>query len=331
MELTGKQKAAMLLTYLDAETVVKLVKGLSQEDIQDIGMEMARIDAFGSSDDKIRMKVAREFCDSLQKGLTPGFSIKGFFGEILAGILGKDKVEQIQSKIRKEAGRKDPFAAIRSASKDELVLALKGKHHQIIAVVLSELPTRKSQEIMSLLDKETCIKVVSRMAIMDTVNPEVRQRIASMVSKELEIFKGETLPEGRAQTLRKLAILLSGLEKDLRDQLLHEIEEYDGKTCATIRTLMITWEDIPSIANRSLQEALRNIESKKLAVALHGADEEIIKKIRSNISERANEMLEEEISLMQPPLENEILNAREEIVNPLREANEQGKLRVTGR
>ncbi len=94
---------------------------------------------------------------------------------------------------------------------------------------------------------------------------------------------------------------------------------------------MITWEDILSIADRSLQEALRAVESGKLAVALYGADEEIAQKIRSNISERAVTMLDEEASLMQEPLEKEVLDAREEVVGPLREANEEGKLRFVGR
>jgi flagellar motor switch protein FliG len=80
-----------------------------------------------------------------------------------------------------------------------------------------------------------------------------------------------------------------------------------------------------------MQEALRAVEPSRLAVALYGADEDIVQKIRSNISERAAAMLDEEISLMQEPLEKEILDAREEVVSPLRDANEQGTLRVTGR
>jgi flagellar motor switch protein FliG len=94
---------------------------------------------------------------------------------------------------------------------------------------------------------------------------------------------------------------------------------------------MITWDDIPSIADRSMQEALRNVESGKLAVALYGASDAIVEKIRSNISERAVASLDEEISLMQDPIEKEVLDAREEVVNPLREANEQGTLRMIGR
>jgi flagellar motor switch protein FliG len=94
---------------------------------------------------------------------------------------------------------------------------------------------------------------------------------------------------------------------------------------------MITWEDITSVADRSLQEALRSVDSSKLALALYRADEDIVQKIRSNISDRVVSMLDEEISLMQEPLEKEVLDAREELVRPLREANAEGTLRVTGR
>ena len=90
---------------------------------------------------------------------------------------------------------------------------------------------------------------------------------------------------------------------------------------------MVTWEDIPSIADRSLQESLRSVESSKLALAFYEADEEIVQKIRSNMSERLVAALDEEIALIQEPLEEEVLEAREEVVKPLRDANEEGKLR----
>ena len=98
-----------------------------------------------------------------------------------------------------------------------------------------------------------------------------------------------------------------------------------------VKRLMITWEDIPLVADRSLQESLRSVDSGKLALALYGADEDIVQKIRSNISDRAVSMLDEEISLMQEPIEKEVLVAREEVIEPLRQANDEGKLRLTRR
>jgi len=327
----GKQKAAMLLLSMDAETVADLLKGMPAEAVQQIAMELAQIDASGRRDRREEAKVAREFYDLLQKGQTQGLSIKGFLDKMLAGIVGKEKADKIQSQVRKATEKKDPFGAIRSADTDELVLALEGEHPQTIAVVISELPADKSQEVLSLLSEETRLKAVCKMTSLELLRAGVKERIASMVTERLETFEGVTLPERPEQTLRKLAIMLSGLEKDLRDQLLGEISKHDEETGTTVRNLMVVWEDIPSIADRSLQEALRTVETGKLAIALYGADEEIVQKIRSNISERASEMLDEEISLMQEPLEKEVLDAREDVVAPLRKSNEEGTLRLIQR
>jgi flagellar motor switch protein FliG len=94
---------------------------------------------------------------------------------------------------------------------------------------------------------------------------------------------------------------------------------------------MVTWQDIPLVADRSMQEALRSVDSGKLALALFGADDDIVQKIRSNISERAATMLDEEISLMQEPMDKDVLEAREEVIEPLRQANEEGTLKLTRR
>jgi flagellar motor switch protein FliG len=331
MALMGKQKAAMLLMSLDMATAAELLKGLDTEEIQEIAIELARIEASEQRDTKEQAKIVREFCKSLQEKRTHSFSMRAFLDEMLVKVLDKDKVEQIQSQVKKATEKKDLFIDICSASTDELVLALDDEHPQTIAVVLSALAPKKGQEVLSLLGEEVRLKAVCKMVNPEVVGAGVKQRIASMVSERLKSFKGETLTEKPEETLRKLAIVLSGLEKELRDRLLSEISKHDEETCATVRRLMVTWEDIPSIADRSLQEALRTVESSTLAVALYGVDEEITQKIRSNISDRAAAMLDEEASLMQEPLEKEVLDAREQVVSPLREANEEDKLRFVGR
>jgi flagellar motor switch protein FliG len=333
MALAGKQKAAMLLMSLDAATVTELLKGLNVEEIQEIAMELARINSSKQHDVKEQAKIVQEFCKLLQEKQAH-FNMRSFLDEMLVKVLDKDKVKQIQSQIKNATEKKDLFADICSAGTDELVLALEDQHPQTIALVLSELPPKKSQEVLAILNEESRLKAVCKMTSPDVLAAGVKRRMASMVSERLRSFKGEATvarPGRHEQNLRKLAIVLSGLEKDLRDQLLGEISKNDEETATKIRTLMVTWEDITSIADRSLQEALRTVESSKLAVALYGANEEIAKKIRSNISERAVAMLDEEVSLMQEPLLKEVLDAREEVVKPLREANEAGTLRMVGR
>ena len=324
----------MLLMSLDAESVTKLLEGLPAEEIQEIAVELAKIDASGQRSTKQEAKVAHEFCNLLRTSQDQGISVRGFFNEVLVNIVGKSKAEQIQGHIRTLTGRKDPFSDIRSASTDELVLALEGQHSQTIAVVLSELAPGKTQEVLPLLREDVRLKAVGRMVNLESLGGEVKRRMASMVSERLNRLGGQVYvetPQKQKETLRKLGVVLSGLEGELRDQLLEEIRKHDEETAKTVKNLMITWEDIPVVADRSLQEVLRTVEASKLAVALYGADEEIVQKIRSNISERAAEALDEETSLMQEPLQKEVLDAREEVVAPLRKANEEGTLRLLPR
>jgi flagellar motor switch protein FliG len=331
MEMSGKQKAAMLLMSLDTLTAAELLKGLGTDEIQEIAIELARIETSEQRDVKDQAKIVREFCKTLQQEQNPKFSVRSFLNDMLVNILDKEKAEQIQSQVKIATEKKDIFMDIRMASTDELVLALEGEHPQTIAVVLSELSTKKSQEVLSLLNEEVRLKAVCKMTDPEIVGSGVRQRMAATITKKLKSFKGETLVEKPEQALRKLALVLSGMEVDIRDRMLAEIAKNDEETAVMVKRLMITWEDIQSVADRSLQEALRNVDASRLAVALHGADEDVAQKIRSNMSDRAVSMLDEEISLMQEPLDKEILDAREEVVKPLREANEEGTLRVTGR
>lgn len=331
MALSGKQKAAMLLMSLDTMTAAELLRGLPADDVEEIAMELARIDASEQHDIREQARVAREFYHLLQQRQAQRFSVRAFLSEMLVSILDKDRANQIQSQIRETIEKKDLFVDIRQAGTDELVLALEGEHPQTIAVVLSELAPKKSQEVLGLLKEEARLRAVCKMTNPELVGNRVKQQIASTITQRLKSLKGETLVERPEQTLRKLAIVLSGLEKEMRNQMVDEIAKQDEETATMVRRLMITWEDIPSVADRSLQEALRTVNASKLAVAIHGADEEIVQKIRSNISERALATLDEEISLMQEPLEKEVLDAREEVVKPLRDANEEGKLRVKGR
>jgi flagellar motor switch protein FliG len=206
MAFTGKQKAAVLLMNMDPGIAAELLKGIDPEVIQEIAVELARMDASGGSDRKTGAKIAQEFYSSLQKGETANLSIRSFLNDTLSSILDKDLAQRIQSQVKEVAETKDLFAGIRSASTDELVLALEGEHPQTIAVVLSELNVKKSQEVLGLLGEEVCVRTVCRLTNPEPLGARVRERIASMITKRLGSFKGETVSKKPDQHLRKRKI-----------------------------------------------------------------------------------------------------------------------------
>jgi len=148
------------------------------------------------------------------------------------------------------------------------------------------------------------------------------KRLVELTSDDGVAFE-EVKPK---ETLRKVAIILSGLEKEKRDTMIDEIENNDDETAKMVKALMVTWEDIIKIENKSLQECLRKVDAGILAKALHGAEPQIVDKIRSNISERAAEMVDEEAALMGDPRKKDIIEAREAVAQPLRDANEAEEL-----
>lgn len=311
---------------LDAVSAAELLKGVDSEVVQELAVELAYLDAAGLRDSRQSAEVANQFCNLLQP--KSGFHFKSFLGTMLKNTVGNEKAEQIQTQIEDLLRKRDPFISIRSADSRTLASVLETEHPQAAAVVLSELPARKSSEVLGLLAEDVRFGAVSGMTGSVAVTAEAKKRIAEMVHKRLESPTAEAGAAGvrGGQSLRKVAVILRNLGKELRDGLLAALREKDSEAGEKVAGLMVLWEDIPQVADRSLQEALREIDSAKLALALVKTDETIIEKIKSNISERAASAIDEETSLMSAPKKDDITQAREELVKVLREMNEKGEL-----
>lgn len=313
---------------LDAPTAGELLKGMDSQMVQELALELAYLDASGYRDSRESIELAMDFCNYLRSGDT--FQFKRFLDEMLKNAVGGDKAQQIQKEIGDLLHRRDPFMPIRSVDPKVLAKSLENEHPQAIGVVLAELDAKKSSEVLSLLGEGVRLSVISRMTSKETVGVEARLRIAKMVNDRLKAITGAaaagTAQPAADQSLRKVAVILRNLVKEVRDGLLGAIREKDGSAADKVAELMIIWEDILFVTDKSLQQALRGVDAKKLALALTNADAAIKQKIRSNISERAGAMVDEETSLMASPKKEDIAAAREELVKTLREMNIKGEL-----
>jgi len=316
----------MLLTSLDSTTAAELVKGLDPDVVRELAVELAYLDAAGLRSRERSAEIVQQFCDSLQSEET--FHLDSFLSEMLRSTVGSEQAGQILTQIQSLLQKRDPFLPIRSANPQVMASVLEGEHPQAAAVVLSELSARKSSEVMGLLSEDFRLNTISRMTSSEAIAAEARTRIAETVCKRLQLMTagGAGGAAGSSQALRKVAVILRNLGKEVREGLLGAIEEKDSDAAEMVGNLMIIWEDVSQIVDRSMQEALRGVDAKKLALALHKADDDIAKKIKSNISERAAATVDEEASLMSAPKKEDVEGAREDIVRALRELNEKGEL-----
>jgi flagellar motor switch protein FliG len=328
MAFTGKQKAALLLASLDAATAAEMLKGMDTQVVQELAVELSYLDAAGQRNARQTAEVARQFCKSLQEQTS--FHFRSFLREMLKNTVGEDKAKQIQKDIQDLLQKRDPFLTVRSASLETLVAVLETEHPQAVAVVLSELPPKRGSEILGRLGEGIRVSTVSRMTSVGSVTPEARARIAQTIQRRIETMSAggqagaiQVRPE---QSLRKVAVIVRNLDKEIRDGVLEAIVQKDKDAGDKVANLMVVWEDVASVNDRSLQQAMRGIDERQLALALQGAPEEITGKIKSNISERAAALVDEETSLMSSPKKEDIRQAREKIVAALRDLNRKGEL-----
>lgn len=329
MALTGKQRAALLLTSLDVATAAELLKGVDTGTVQELAVELSYLDAAGRRNPQQTADIARQFCKSLQD--ESAFQFKNFLREMLRNTVGEENAKQIQHEIQDLLQKRDPFITIRSADLDRLAAVLETEHPQAVAVVLSELPPKKSSEILGRLGEGMRVSAISRMTSTGSVTPEAKARIAQMVQRRIETTgtdeKTATAIQGRPeQSLRKVAVIVRNLDKEIRDGVLGAIQQKDKEAGERVAQLMVVWDDIPLIGDRALQQALRGIDEQQLALALRDAPENVAGKIKGNISERAAALVDEEASLMSAPKKEDIQQARDKIVNALRDLNKKGEL-----
>ncbi len=330
MAVSGSQKAAMLLATLDANSAAQLLQSVRPETATEIAAELACIRSSGG-DAAQQHSAAGEFCRMLLEG-GASRDDEQFIRQVLKMSLGEDKFDNVFQDVQRRVKMRDPFAEIRSADVSDVAVAVKGESPQVIAIVLSELPSDKSAKLLLALDDQSRSAVVQAMVSGQSVLPEARLRVASLIEHRLGGGGEKSRAAARdseevvnAQA-RKTAVILRSMDVKLRETLIGALKERDKELAVKTVNMMVLWEDLPIIEDRALQEALRSADAGKLALALHETDESIAGKVRRNISERARTMLAEEQSLLSKPKPEEVNEARQSILKVLRDMNARGDL-----
>ncbi|MCL2701500.1 MAG: hypothetical protein FWE88_07385 [Phycisphaerae bacterium] len=320
----GARKAAMLLLSMDPSAATELLKAARPDQVTEIAAELAYLRSAGGVDPH---EAVLEFVQMLQNARRS--SVDSDLRFMLESALGKEQCQEVLVQVKRLLQAKDPFLAVRNREVGELAAALAGESGSVAALVLNELPPRKASQLLGLLEEPVRLAAIKCMTSVSDVSPEAKVRVAEVVLKRLAMQFGREVistEERRQRQLRNVALSIRGLKPDLRERTLEALAQQDAAAAKEVRQLMVVWEDMPLIADRTIQEVLRTVDAKQLALSLNGSDEATIAKVRDNISERASEMLEEEMSLLSGARHVEIQTARRAILDSLLELNERGEL-----
>lgn len=317
-ELTGVKKAAILLLTIDENISKEILKTLDEKEIELLATEISELKTIP---EELVQKVHEEFRDLVNRGAKRIVDGEDLLKRLLKHSLG-EKAEIFFEKMESKKGIPGEF--IRTCDPKILAYVLKGEHPQTIALVLSTLGARKASEALLSLPEDLQGEIIVRMAKLEKVDKKILEEIESVLKEQLEKIG---VVEGRQLGgTEMVANMLNQMEKAKESQLLTIVEEKDPELAEKIRQLMFTFEDLLKVDDKGIQTLLKEISSEDLAVALKGASLELKEKIFKNMSERARNMLVEDIESMGPVRISDVEKAQQKIAMLAKKLEAEGKI-----
>ena len=321
--LSGIQKAAILLIALGPEKSATVFKHLKEEEIEDLTLEIANTRSISP---QVKESVINEFyeiCLAQQYIAEGGIT---YAKELLEKALGTDKALDVIGKLTASLQVK-PFEFVRKTDATQLLGFIQDEHPQTIALILSYLSSTQAALIISALAPERQADVARRIATMDRTSPDVIKEVERVLESKLAnlVNQDYTIIGGVDQVVEILNTTDRGTEKHIMEVL--EIE--DPELADEIRKKMFVFEDILLLDDKSIQRVLTEVDNNELALSLKGANEEVQNAIFRNLSKRLAEMIKEDMEFMGPVRMKDVEESQQKIVNIIRKLEETNQIVIS--
>jgi len=323
--VAGARKAAILMLALPQPTAAKLMKKLRRENVEEISREIAHIDRV---DPRVRSAVIREFYNLLLARQYMDMGGLSLARSLLEKTLPADEARKIVEALEHQV-HEQPFNFLQKTETENLLTFMQGEHPQTIALVLSHLPATMASEILVGLEPERQVEVITRIANMDQTSPEVIKE----VERGLENRLAGLVAEGFERTggVKAVAEMLNLAGRATEKAIMEGLAEDNPDLVEEIRRLMFVFEDILRVDDRGIQSVLKEVENEELALALRTASDELKGKIFSNMSERAGQLIKEEMEYMGPVRVSDVEAAQQKIVDIVRRLEDAGEIIIRGK
>jgi flagellar motor switch protein FliG len=318
--LSGRQKAAVLLISLGTERAANVLKHLSEREVESLSAEMA---ALWRVRPETSAAVQHEIQERLSAADAAGVGGPEYAREVLTHLVGPERAQEIIGTVTTEPEAR-PFEFLRRTPPEQVCAFLKDESPQTIALVVASVHSSLAARVLSELPADLQADVALRIATMSETNPDVvrdieqglRQKLANVVGKEFAAAGG----------VEALADILNRAGRSTERNVVGAINDRDEALAEEIRQRLFTFEDLVILEDRDLQLVLREVDQKDLQLALRGVDEAVVEKILSNMSQRGAEMLREDMAASAPQRKAVVEEAQGKVVAAVRRLEDAGAL-----
>ncbi len=323
--MTPIQKAAVALVAFGPEVSAYVLKGLREEDMEKITVEIANLrDVPPEVEEKVieecyQIFMARQYIS--QGGID-------FARQVLEKAVGAPKAKEIMGRLESSI-KSGGFSLLKDIDPKQLTNFLQNEHPQTISLILTQLTPQHAAAVLAELTPELQAEVSLRIATMEKIAPEILGEIEQTLEGHFEqTTLGEMSSSGGAKAI---AEILNLIDSSAEKNILQSLEAENADLSAEVKNMMFVFEDIMLLDDRSVQRLLKEVETKDLAISLKAASEELKGKIFSNVSERVAVMIQEEMEFMGPIRLSDVEAAQGRIVDAVRRLEDEGQIIISGR
>ncbi len=323
--LKGVTKAAILLLNMDKDVAAAVLRNLDEPTVEDITREIAQLDLVTQDE---RGKIIEEFYNI---ALARSYAKQGglpYAKLLLQKALAPDQASHVMKLIEHQVHRR-PFSFLAKTDPENLLTFIQDEHPQTIALILSHLTSSKASEVLADLPLNKQLEVVSRIANMENTNPEVIREVEQGLEMRLSGIVSQTFQ--KVGGVESVAEMLNLADRATEKSILEAMEAQDPDLVEQIRRLMFVFEDILLVNDKGIQAVLKEIENEELALSLKTASEELREKIFKNMSERAAQLIREDMEFMGPVRVSDVETAQQKIVDVVRRLEDAGEVIISGR
>ena len=323
--MNGGRKAAILCLVLGDEAASEIFRHLEEDEVQMISREIATLTRVTSdqADD-----VLEEFHRLL---IASSYVMSGgieYARRLLVKACGAENAKRVLDKVTRSLESTVGFEALQKADPQQLSKLFQHEHPQTIALVLAHLDASTAADTLKSLPEEQRADIVLRMANLQAISQDVIRSVSVVLDQKLR--SAGTDNRQTVGGMRSVAELCNRLDRDVSQKLIEEMEESNPELALQVRNMMLTFDDLLLIDDLGIREILQRVDKKTLTLALKGTISELQNRFFGNMSQKAVEMMKEEMDYLGQVRIKDVTGAQREIVEVVRELDEQGVISLGG-
>ena len=322
-EMSGLQKAAVLLIALGPEKSAMIFKHLKEEEIESLTLEIANTRSVSAQEKEEVLNEFYQICLAQQYIAEGGI---GYAKNLLEKALGEEAAQTVIARLTASLQVR-PFEFVRKADPSQVLNFIQDEHPQTVAMILSYLSSGQAAMIISALPPEKQADVAKRIALMDRTSPDIIKEVESVLEKKLAslINQDYTIVGG----VDAIVAILNTVDRATEKHIMETLEIEEPELADEVRKKMFVFEDILLLDDRAIQRVLRDVDNKDLAVALKIANEEVKNVVFKNQSKRLAAMIQEDMEFMGPVRMKDVEEAQQKIVGIIRKLEDNGEIVIS--